>query len=124
MKKNSVISIAMLIAITTLLSGCVVAPAPYRYSALVTYAAPVYPDVAPAPIVAYQPPPAPQVEVVGAPPYQGYFWISGVWVWEGGRHVWHAGHWQAPRAGYAWVPHQWHQVGNVWHLDGGHWQRH
>jgi hypothetical protein len=60
---------------------------------------------------------------VGTPPVPGYFWISGVWIWEGGRHVWHPGHWSAPRPGYIWTPHRWHQVGREWHMDGGHWMR-
>ncbi len=32
-------------------------------------------------------PPAPQVEVYGAPPVAGYVWLGGYWNWVGGRHV-------------------------------------
>jgi hypothetical protein len=117
MKKSTLICSTIALAAAVLVSGCVVAPAPYHYHAAV-----VYPEVAPAPVVTFVAPPAPYVETVGVPPVEGYFWISGVWLWEGGRHVWHAGHWQAPKPGYRWVPHHWHQVGNEWHMDGGHWQ--
>jgi len=109
--KNGICSAIILIA---LLSGCVVGPEPGGY---------VYSDSAPAPIITDVAPPAPQYEEVGIAPAPGYFWISGVWIWEGGRHVWHPGHWSAPRDGYTWVPHQWHRAGNQWRMDGGHWQR-
>jgi len=68
-------------------------------------------------------PPAPQVEVIGTPPQPGYIWEAGYWNWEGGRHVWHAGRWEAPRAGYYWEPHVWVHEGNGWHLREGYWAR-
>ncbi len=133
MKKISIRSGALLIAATALVSGCIVAPAPYHYQPVPVYRATapapyqagneVYPDSAPAPVVAYAAPPPAQEEMMGVAPAPGYFWISGVWLWEGGRHIWHPGHWNAPRAGFVWVPHAWHQVGNAWHLTGGHWNR-
>lgn len=112
-----------LLAITllamTFLSGCVVAPAPApQYRANV-----IYPNSPPPPVVTYTAPPAPQFEEIGKPPVPGYFWVSGVWIWEGGRHVWHPGYWSAPRPGYVWEPHRWHQVGHEWRMDGGHWIR-
>jgi len=119
MKNSKSVTTALALSAAILVSGCIVAPAPYHYRAEV-----VYPEVAPAPVVSYAPPPAPQMEIIGVPPVEGYFWISGVWLWEGGHHVWHAGHWQAPKPGYVWVPHHWHQVGNEWHMTGGHWQHH
>lgn len=99
------------------LSGCVVAP-PRQQIVYTTPAQPagpvVYTEVAP---------PPPQVEVIGAAPAPGYFWLSGVWVWEGGRHVWHPGHWEAHRPGYTWTPHRWVQTGHGWQLHGGFWAR-
>ena len=89
------------------LSGCIVAPAPGYYADVAVT------DVAP---------PAPQYEVVGVAPSPGYIWIGGAWFWEGGRHAWHPGHWEAPRAGYRWVPHTWHQEGGRWHMQGGRWE--
>jgi hypothetical protein len=93
------------------LTGCVVAP---RSGPAV-----VYDDVA---VVDTAPPP-PREELIGVAPYPGYFWISGVWFWEGGRHAWHPGYWEAPRPGYRWVPHRWERVGNSWHLRSGGWRR-
>jgi len=101
------------LAAAAALSGCVVAPLgqPVAYqggSAEVVYA--------------NMPPPAPQVEVVGVAPAPGYFWISGVWLWQGGRHVWHPGHWEAHRPGYQWTPHQWTPDGRGgWRMSGGYW---
>lgn len=66
-------------------------------------------------------PPAPQVEVIGVPPYPGYFWVDGYWYWEAGAYRWYAGHWEAPRAGYRWVPRAWHRDGARWRLHGGYW---
>jgi len=88
-----------------LLSACVVAPEPYP----------------PGPYVAVAPPPA-QVEVVGAAPLPGYFWIGGYWGWVGGRHEWMPGHWEAPRPGYRYVPHAWVQEGGGWRLHPGRWE--
>jgi hypothetical protein len=118
--KNKYLTYSVLALTTmTILSACVVAPAPAPY-----YRADViYPDAPPPPLIAYSPPPPQQYEVVGVPPVPGYFWISGVWIWEGGRHVWHSGHWSAPRPGYRWEPHRWHQAGHEWRMDGGHWVR-
>src|SRR5580658_1160645 len=68
-------------------------------------------------------PPAPQVEVYGAPPVAGYVWLGGYWNWVGGRHVWVAGHWSAPRPGYRWAPARWEHRGDGWHMTGGVWVR-
>jgi hypothetical protein len=106
--------IGMLAAAT--LTGCVAEVRP-AYGPPPPYG---YVDVA---VVNVAPPP-PQYEVIGVAPSPGYFWVGGVWFWEGGRHVWHRGHWQAPRAGYRWVPHHWDHEGGQWHLRGGVWERH
>jgi hypothetical protein len=68
-------------------------------------------------------PPAPQVEVVPAPPNPGYVWIAGYWNWVGGRHAWVAGHWIPPRRGHHWVTYEWVRQGDGWRLRPGHWER-
>ncbi len=108
-------SIPKILAIAALcaasLSGCVVAP---------------YRPVGYAPggevIVASVPPPAPYVEVVPPPPYGGAVWLGGYWGWQGNRHVWVGGRYEAPRPGYTWQPHHWVQHNNQWHLEGGAWR--
>ena len=112
-------------AVAVLLSGCVVAPAPrpvYRAAPPVVYQQP-YPQPAPALVVVYQAPPAPQAEYIGIAPGPEFFWLSGVWLWEGGRHVWHPGHWEAHRPGQVYSPHVWVRAGQGWELRGGHWGR-
>lgn len=68
-------------------------------------------------------PPAPRVEIDGAPPYPGYIWINGFWRWNGYRHIWVAGHWVAPHPGYRWMPRHWVRVRAGWRLVGGRWIR-
>jgi hypothetical protein len=92
---------------TSLLSGCVVAPAPGYYRA-------GYVAVAP---------PVPQVEIVGVAPTPGYVWFPGYWRWNGGAHVWVGGYWGAGRPGYYWAPHAWVRYGGGWRMAPGHWVR-
>jgi hypothetical protein len=96
----------------SLLSGCIVAPAPGYYPP--GYYAPH--------VVAVAPPP-PQVEVVGVAPAPGYVWFGGYWNWVGGTHVWVPGYWGAGRPGYRWVPHAWVHAGGGWRMAPGHWAR-
>ena len=96
----------------SLLSGCIVAPAPGYYPP--GYYAPH--------VVAVAPPP-PQVEVVGVAPAPGYVWFGGYWNWVGGTHVWVPGYWGAGRPGYRWVPHGWVRTGGGWRMAPGHWAR-
>jgi hypothetical protein len=118
MKKNTWINhTALLISLATCITGCMIAPAPYHYQPKV-----IYRDAVPPPVITHTAPPTPQIEVIGTPPVQGYFWIPGVWLWEDERYVWHAGYWEAPKPGYVWIPHQWRQVNNEWHGEGGYWQ--
>lgn len=92
---------------STLLGGCVVAPAPgYYRSTVITVA-----------------PPVPQVEVIGVAPTPGLVWFGGYWEWSGGRHVWVPGHWGPGRRGYHWVPHTWVRYGGGWRMNPGHWAR-
>jgi hypothetical protein len=68
-------------------------------------------------------PPPPQSERIGIAPAPGWFWISGYWTWQLGRHVWIGGRWEAPRAGWAWVPHRWEPRGRGWREVPGRWDR-
>lgn len=78
--KSSILS-AGLLAVSALLSGCVVAPGP------------VYPE-----------PPPPRVEVRGYPPVTSYVWIDGYWQWGGERHIWVPGRWAPPHHVPRWSP--------------------
>ena len=128
---SSILRTVLISLLAMPMSACVVAPA--RRPAVVVQApvpaaAPIvvqqYPDTQePAPIVAQVEPPSPQTEVVPVSPGTGYVWAPGLWVWEGHRHVWHAGRWMAPRPGHSWAPRTWVRVGGAWHLRGGYWRR-
>jgi hypothetical protein len=97
----------------TLVSGCTVAPRAVYHDRY-------YQDYGYVPVA----PPAPQVEIIGVAPYAGHVWLGGAWYWEGGRHIWHPGHWEAPRHGHVWVPHRWDHDGHSWRFREGHWNRH
>ncbi len=96
-------------AASVLMTACVVAPVA-RY--------PGGPDA-----VVMVAPPAPQVEVIGAMPGPGYFWIDGYWGWSSGRHIWNRGHWEAGRPGHRWTPQRWHRDGGGWRWAPGQWRR-
>lgn len=100
--KNKLL-ITILLATTTALSGCVVAPVP-------AYREPVYVE-----------PPPPRVEYPGYPPIVGHIWIGGFWTWTGHRHEWVPGRWDAPRPGYRWVAPHWEREGNYWRHHEGRW---
>jgi len=73
-------------------------------------------------------PPAPQVEVVPAPPVARpnvyWVWQPGYWRWNGRRYHWIPGHYvRAPRAAAVWLPGQWVFVGGRYVWRPGHWQR-
>lgn len=105
MNKTKLLSITLASTLVLQLAGCVVAPVGRPY-----YREPV--------VVA---PPPPRVEYVGPPPRVGYVWIAGYWNWDGYRHRWIDGHWEAARHGQRWVPHQWEREGDRWRLHEGHW---
>ena len=116
MKKRTLICSVIMFA--SAISGCQIAPPAYHYQANV-----VYPEIAPTPVIALTQPPPPKTEVRGTSPVPNYFWVDGVWLWNGTQFIWQKGQWQAPKPGYVWVPHQWHQQGKQWSMDGGHWLR-
>ena len=105
-------NLAVAAAVALTVSACVVVPARGYYAEGGYYTGAV--TIAP---------PAPQVEVLGAPPVAGYVWLGGYWNWVGDRHEWVGGHWAAPRPGHHWVAHQWVRQGDGWRMKPGHWER-
>jgi opacity protein-like surface antigen len=68
-------------------------------------------------------PPAPIVEVRGAPPERGFVWIDGYHRYDGGRYVWTPGRWERPpHEGAHWVAHRWAHRHGEWVLVEGHWR--
>lgn len=108
---------ALGLAAAATLSGCVVAPVGPRP---VYGGAPYYDDS----VAVNVAPPAPYVETVPVAPFVGALWIGGFWDWSGGRHVWHPGHYERPRAGYAYRQPGWsHGPDGRWMLHRGGWER-
>ena len=114
------------------LSGCIVVPAGGRHhggygggpagqGAAGGYGVPA-PDVSDGPVVGMAPP-AVVYEPAAAAPGPGYFWISGFWTWQLGRHVWIGGRWSPQRPGYVWRPHRWVPHGSGWREMPGRWGR-
>jgi hypothetical protein len=102
-------AVALVLA-SAALGACVVQPV--GYGGRPYYGGGAYVTVAP---------PAPQVEVVSVAPVPGYIWLSGYWGWNGGRHEWVPGRWEAPRPGYRYEPHHWEREGGGWRLHEGRW---
>jgi len=59
-----------------------------------------------------------------APPSREHIWVSGDWVWTGGRYQWHEGHWDRPRNSKArWADGHWQNTRRGYKWVPGHWQR-
>ncbi|MFD2271134.1 hypothetical protein ACFS07_08310 [Undibacterium arcticum] len=71
-------------------------------------------------IIGNAPPPV-RYEVVPAP-RRGQEWAPGYWNWNGGRHVWTAGHWERVRVGQYYQRPEWQQDNDGWRLNRGGWQ--
>ena len=67
--------------------------------------------------------PAEVVYVRPAPPSREHIWITGDWVWVGGRYEWREGHWERPRQGARWETGHWQDTGRGWKWIPGHWRR-
>lgn len=116
----------MMVGLVMSLSACVVVPRQASYPNYSNYSSNAgYGNGVPTSYVEVDvAPPAPMVETMGVAPSPGYFWINGVWVWRGGRHVWAPGYWQAPRVGFYWESHRWQRGSRHWHFNPGGWRRH
>ena len=69
-------------------------------------------------------PPMPRVEYRPVAPYAGAVWAPGHWSWNGYRHVWAAGYYQAPRRGWVWEPAHWQpQYAGGFIFVPGHWRQ-
>ncbi|MEJ5151908.1 hypothetical protein [Comamonas sp. MYb396] len=112
---HSAVLCAGALAVATLVTGCVVAPADsYAYGN--TGAVVVSPQEPPA--LQYEPAP------VAVAPISTQIWIGGFWDWYGGRYVWRQGHWASPpHRGDRWVPREWVRSPHGWQARGGHWER-
>ena len=62
------------------------------------------------------------VYVRPAPPSRDHVWISGDWVWTGGRYAWHEGHWERRREGRVWIDGHWQSNHGGWKWVPGHWR--
>jgi len=58
-----------------------------------------------------------------AAPARDYVWVSGDWVWIGGRYQWHEGHWERPHRRSAWVDGHWQNTNRGYKWVPGHWRR-
>lgn len=77
--------------------------------------------ISPKPQVVTEPPPRPQVEVVGAPPAVDLTWIPGHWDWDG-HWVWKAGEWaHMPSPSASWIPGRWARRDPGWVWIPGYW---
>lgn len=73
-------------------------------------------------IIVYSAPPAPRYESIPAP-RSGYVWAPGYWNYDGSRHTWVAGHWEAARNGYQYRKPEWTRDDGAWRLNRGGWQQ-
>lgn len=74
-------------------------------------------------VIRIGPPPPRPVEVVPAPPHEGYVWVPGYHRWDGHGYVWvHGAYRRPPHAGAVWVEGDWREErgGHVWHA--GYWK--
>jgi hypothetical protein len=68
------------------------------------------------------PPPPLRYEAPPPMPGQGYVWVDGYWVPEGGRWVWRRGAWQhPPYAGAYWAHPHYDHYPDGWHVHEGYW---
>jgi WXXGXW repeat (2 copies) len=78
-------------------------------------------------VVAPSAPPAPQTEVIPAPPADNAtmaYWQPGHWTWNGATWVWVGGNYvMRPQPTAVWVPGQWAQdASGSYRWVDGHWQ--
>lgn len=54
-------------------------------------------------------------------PSPNHIWVSGNWVWRGGRYVWEEGYWTLPRSRAHYVEGYWSHGRKGWLWHPGHW---
>lgn len=73
-------------------------------------------------VTVHEPPPRPQVEVLGTPPSRNVTWLPGHWEWDGSWN-WRSGRWIAmPKPNAAWVPGRWVRQDEGWVWVEGYWR--
>jgi len=55
-------------------------------------------------------------------PYNGAVWITGEWVWNGGRYTYRNGYWAKPRNGHVYVSGTWVRTGRGYTWHRGNWR--
>jgi hypothetical protein len=69
-----------------------------------------------------EPPPRPQIELLGKPPGPDVTWLPGHWEWDGDW-TWRAGRWIAiPAPNASWVPGRWVRQDDGWVWVEGFWR--
>ncbi|MEO5683866.1 MAG: hypothetical protein ABIQ88_14575 [Chitinophagaceae bacterium] len=58
-----------------------------------------------------------------AAPSRNHVWVSGDWVWTGGRYQWHEGRWENSRRRSNWTEGHWQNTRRGYNWVPGHWQR-
>ncbi len=76
-----------------------------------------------APVYVVRERPREVVYVRPAPPSREHIWISGDWIWAGGRYEWREGHWDRPRQGRIWREGHWQNTNRGYRWIPGHWDR-
>ena len=77
----------------------------------------------PTEIIVSQPPPAPQPEIIGQPPFPAAAWIAGYWSWGNGAYVWTPGRWvEPPTSNSNFIAPHWEARDNGYAFCPGYWQ--
>ena len=50
-----------------------------------------------------------------------YVWVSGDWIWSGGKYHWREGYWAKRRSGRTWHEGYWESRHNGYRWHKGHW---
>lgn len=108
------VTVASMLVVTALASGCVVEPPRHRH---VVVERPVYREQVE--VIAPQAPPEWVVHNVETRP--GFVWARGYWRWDGRRYVAIRGHWERVRPGYRYVHPHWEHHRDGWHWRAGVW---
>ena len=56
-------------------------------------------------------------------PSPNHVWVSGNWVWRGGRYVWQEGYWTTRRNGSRYIEGYWKNTRKGYSWRTGYWER-